>query len=182
MLKSAGRFMYLIITCQKSVKRFSDRLNKWDNLCRSRTIILSFCILLIISNVNHMKNIGKNIKQIRIIKGITLKFIAKKIKKSYSAYSKIERTSKRLDIYTVIEIAEVLNVDINQIVNFDPDDLLPGKAQVNGSQSNNEPAGRLFNITEGDVKHYIELILKEKEISFDKKTNSSFKKKRSNKI
>ena len=66
-----------------------------------------------------MNNIGENIKKLRELKSFTRESIASNLKMSLSNYSKIERGEIDLTISRIHEIANVLEVDISQILNFD---------------------------------------------------------------
>lgn len=64
-------------------------------------------------------NIGENIKKLRELKNVTREDIAHKLKMSLSNYSKIERGEIDLTISRVQQIAEVLDVEVSNILNFD---------------------------------------------------------------
>lgn len=66
-----------------------------------------------------MDNIGDNIKKFRELKNITRDKIAADLNMSLSNYSKIERGEIDLTISRVQEIANLLEVDVSQILNFD---------------------------------------------------------------
>jgi transcriptional regulator with XRE-family HTH domain len=64
-------------------------------------------------------NIGDNIKKFRELKNITRETLSSELNMSLSGYSKIERNEVDLTISKVQKIAEVLGVDLSQILNFD---------------------------------------------------------------
>jgi transcriptional regulator with XRE-family HTH domain len=64
-------------------------------------------------------NIGDNIKKFRELKNLTREKMASDLNMSLSNYSKIERGEIDLSISRVQEIANVLGVDVSQIINFD---------------------------------------------------------------
>jgi transcriptional regulator with XRE-family HTH domain len=66
-----------------------------------------------------MNNIGDNIKKFRELKNITREQLAADLKMSLSNYSKIERGEIDLTISRIQEIANILEVDIAQVLNFD---------------------------------------------------------------
>jgi transcriptional regulator with XRE-family HTH domain len=66
-----------------------------------------------------MANLGDNIKKFRELKNITREKIAAELKMSLSNYSKIERGEIDLTISRIQEIANLLEVDISHILNFD---------------------------------------------------------------
>ncbi|MEA4848231.1 MAG: helix-turn-helix transcriptional regulator [Clostridiaceae bacterium] len=63
-----------------------------------------------------LRNVGNNIKRYRKENNMTIEQLAKLISKSKSTVSKYENGST-IDLPTIIKIAEVLNVEVNQIVN-----------------------------------------------------------------
>ncbi len=64
-------------------------------------------------------NLGDNIKKFRELKNLTREQIASDLKMSLSNYSKIERGEIDLTISRILEIANILEVDMSQILNFD---------------------------------------------------------------
>ncbi len=64
-------------------------------------------------------NIGENIKKLRELKNVTREDISHKLKMSLSNYSKIERGEIDLTISRVQQIAEVLDVEVSNILSFD---------------------------------------------------------------
>ena len=66
-----------------------------------------------------MNNLGDTIKKFRELKNITRETIAAELKMSLSNYSKIERGEIDLTISRIQEIANILEIDVSQILNFD---------------------------------------------------------------
>lgn len=66
-----------------------------------------------------MINIGDNIKKFRELKNITREQMASDLEMSLSGYSKIERGDTDLTISKIERIAEVLGIDIGQLLSFD---------------------------------------------------------------
>jgi transcriptional regulator with XRE-family HTH domain len=66
-----------------------------------------------------MNNIGDNIKKFRELKNISREQMAADLDMSLSGYSKIERNEIDLTISRVQQIAQILKVDLGQILNFD---------------------------------------------------------------
>lgn len=64
-------------------------------------------------------NIGDNVKKFRELKGFTREQMADYLNLSVSAYGNIERNKTDLTISRIQQIAEVLEVDMSQILNFD---------------------------------------------------------------
>jgi transcriptional regulator with XRE-family HTH domain len=66
-----------------------------------------------------MEQAIENIKKFRELKNLTRDQLAEKLEMSLSGYSKIERGEVELTISKLYKIAEVLEVPISQILNFD---------------------------------------------------------------
>lgn len=64
-------------------------------------------------------NIGDNIKKFRELKNITREQMASDLNMSLSGYSKIERNEIDLTISRIQQIAQIIGVNISQILNFD---------------------------------------------------------------
>ena len=81
-----------------------------------------FIVLLIFRKriMNDTQNIqlyiGENIKKIRLARGLSLEDVASRIYKSKSTVSKYERGSIAIDIATLEDIAEVLDVHPAQLL------------------------------------------------------------------
>lgn len=89
-----------------------------------------------------MKEINENIKKFRELKNYTREFMADKLEMSVSGYSKLERGDVELTISKLYKIAEVLEVNVSQILNFDASKIFNikdyGVANVDiQSQTNN---------------------------------------------
>lgn len=76
-------------------------------------------------------DIGGNIKKFRELKGLTREEMADSLDLSVSAYGNIERNKTDLTISRVQQIAEILEVEMSQVLNFD--------------------ASQIFNIEHNDV-------------------------------
>lgn len=66
-----------------------------------------------------MKNIEKNIRKIREIKGISQEYIAIQLGISTRAYSKIETGETQLTINRLVEISKIIGVTPQEILGFD---------------------------------------------------------------
>jgi transcriptional regulator with XRE-family HTH domain len=66
-----------------------------------------------------MNNIGEKIKKIRELRNYPRKFVAGELMVSNTTYGKIERDEIDLTIKRLSQIAEVLNVSISTIIDFD---------------------------------------------------------------
>jgi len=66
-----------------------------------------------------MKQVIDNIKKFRELKNVTREHIASELEMSLSGYSKLERGEVDLTLSKLYRIAEVLEVSVSQISNFD---------------------------------------------------------------
>lgn len=64
-------------------------------------------------------NVGENIKKFRELKNLTREYMAAELNLSLSGYSKIERSEVDLTLSRVQRIAEILEVNLSQILSFD---------------------------------------------------------------
>jgi len=89
-----------------------------------------------------MKEITENIKKFRELKNYTREVMADKLEMSVSGYSKLERGDVELSVNKLFKIAEILEVNVSQILNFDASKIFNikdyGVANVDiHSQTNN---------------------------------------------
>lgn len=90
-------------------------------------------------------HVGKQIRMYRRSRKMTLQQLADQIHKSRASVSKYETGEISLDIETLYEIAEVLNVSPNQLMNYQPPIEEPPQMQVgNISKSPFFEAKRLY--------------------------------------
>lgn len=66
-----------------------------------------------------IKTIAENIRKIRELENIPRKEMADKLNLSVSGYSKIERGEVDFTISRMYQIAKILNVSVNQLINFE---------------------------------------------------------------
>lgn len=81
-----------------------------------------------------MEMIYSNIKRLRELKSITRESIAADLGLSLSGYSKLERGEVDITLSKIYKIAEVLNVSVEQILNFDA-------SQIFNVSNNNQVQG-----------------------------------------
>ncbi|HXH18556.1 MAG TPA: helix-turn-helix transcriptional regulator [Chitinophagales bacterium] len=62
--------------------------------------------------------VHENIRALRMAKGLTQEFMAKKLKMDVANYSRIERGVAKLTVERLQEIAEILNTGINELVHL----------------------------------------------------------------
>jgi len=105
--------------------------------------------------------IGEKIRKIRELKGYTQEYMANVLKVSQRAYSKIERNEIKIDWDKIIKISSVLEIEPNDLVNFN-DSMVFNNCSQSGKS-------HIFNnyISEKLIESYESRILNlEKEISF----------------
>jgi transcriptional regulator with XRE-family HTH domain len=81
-----------------------------------------------------MEMIYSNIKRLRELKSITRESIAADLGLSLSGYSKLERGEVDITLSKIYKIAEILNVNVEQILNFDA-------SQIFNVSNNNQVQG-----------------------------------------
>lgn len=64
-----------------------------------------------------MRDIGRNIKQIRELKSLTQEFMAQELEISQPAYAKIEQGTSVPKIDRLKQIADILEVDVSTLLN-----------------------------------------------------------------
>jgi transcriptional regulator with XRE-family HTH domain len=76
-------------------------------------------------------SIGNRIKKLREIRNYTQTYMSVELEISVSAYSKIERDETEISLKRLEQIAEILNVSVNGIMQFDEHVLID---QVNSGE------------------------------------------------
>lgn len=66
-----------------------------------------------------LKLIGDNIRKFRELKNITREVIAAEMEMSVSGYSRVERGEVDLTLTRLEKIADILEVDVSKVLNFD---------------------------------------------------------------
>jgi len=66
-----------------------------------------------------MSNIAQNIKKIRELKNLKQKYVAEKLNTTQQTYSRYETGEISLNVNTLEKIAEILEVSMQDILNFD---------------------------------------------------------------
>ena len=64
---------------------------------------------------NVLQTLGKNIKQIRLSRGLSKENLASDLQKSVNFISLLENGKTGISVQTIIDICQVLNVDTNSI-------------------------------------------------------------------
>lgn len=103
-------------------------------------------------------NIGENIRKFREIKNITRDRMAHEMGLSLSGYSKIERNQTDLTLSRIQQIAQILEVDIFQILSFDATHIF-NISNNHLVQSNIAPKTENMNFHNDDYKDkYIQML------------------------
>lgn len=66
---------------------------------------------------NILKEIGKNIKTAKLLKGLTQEYVAEKLDKSTNFVSLLERGQTGLSVNSIIDICNILEIEPNAIFN-----------------------------------------------------------------
>ena len=80
--------------------------------------------------------IGNKIKNIRELKNFTHEYMAEKLEVSQAAYSKIEKGNTKISQDKLQKIAEILDVNPNDITDFDNKKVLNSYNSIKGNNSN----------------------------------------------
>lgn len=129
-------------------------------------------------------NIGDKIRKVRELKGYKQEYVASKLGLSVTAYGNIERNESSLTFERLEEIATVLEVTVQDILN------IPEQLNIHSiSNSNNVGFNHThtFNdnrtVTDGEIEAYKELVQNlQKEIDYLRKQNIQFMEMLSKKI
>ena len=81
-----------------------------------------------------MNRIGENIRKLRNLKGYSQEYLSKKLKMSQNNYSELERGKVKLTIERLNEIAQILEVKPEDILNFDGGFSFKNKNHKGGNQ------------------------------------------------
>ena len=81
-----------------------------------------------------MQQISENIKRFRELKNLTREQLADKLEMSLSGYSKLERGEVDVTLTKLYKIAEALETDVSQILNFDASQIfnVSNNSVING--------------------------------------------------
>jgi transcriptional regulator with XRE-family HTH domain len=107
-----------------------------------------------------MKEAIENIKKFRELKNMTREDLADRLEMSLSGYSKLERGEVELTVNKLYRIAEILEISVSQILNFDASQIFNvrdhGVANVDiKSQTNNyqdEYKDKYIKLLEAEVE------------------------------
>jgi transcriptional regulator with XRE-family HTH domain len=107
----------------------------------------------------YLKNIGNNIRAIRLEKKLEIKQVAAKLGISIQAYGKIENGKTDLNISRLFEIANLLQVEFSQILNI-VGDTLHYNSQNNSGGYHVQKVG-VLNTTDDTIVHLIKDIMQD---------------------
>ena len=104
-----------------------------------------------------IKNISLNIRRFRELKNLTREFVAVELDMSVSGYSKIERGEIDLTLSKLQKIADILQVSVSEILNFDVTNVfnISNNQQVQGLGSKESSITNNSNIVDDYTKKYI---------------------------
>lgn len=107
-----------------------------------------------------MLKIGQNIKKLRELKNLSRKYIADNVGVSLKTYSNIENDLTSPDVLTIEKIAEILEISISKIFNFDEKVILNNNGQhvENFSNSINQYGVKELQLIEKLISEKNELI------------------------
>ena len=89
-----------------------------------------------------MKLVGEKIRKIREIKGYSQEYVAKKLQMSQNNYSRIELNQVKVNLDRLQEIANVLEIDPSDILNFDEKYVF---SSISHNQTCGETKSGIFN-------------------------------------
>lgn len=102
------------------------------------------------NNSNISKILGKNIKQIRTLEGLSQEGLAERINKSAHFISLVERGESGISVNTIIDICKALNTDTNSI--------FAGVIDTSNIQSDNL-LSKIFNSFEEKDKEMVSYLI-----------------------
>jgi transcriptional regulator with XRE-family HTH domain len=103
--------------------------------------------------------VGLNIKKMREFRNYTQEYMAEALKISQAAYSKIEKENADLGLRRLYEIANILNVKISDIIDFNEKIIF----NFSENQGNSSNGFVINNSSEISVKELYERLLESKE-------------------
>jgi transcriptional regulator with XRE-family HTH domain len=107
-----------------------------------------------------IETIVGNIKKFRELKNITREQIASDLNLSVSGYSKLERGEIEITLKRLCEIADVLDVEISQILNFNSQTIF-NISNSQGVQGYDQGGSYHFHQEDKYREKYIEMLEKE---------------------
>jgi len=103
-----------------------------------------------------------NIKKFRELKNITREQIADELELSASGYSKIERGEIELSVTRLMQIANVLDIEVSKIMNFDVKTIFNISNNSNNSGMNGQVTGNTYTNNKDEyLEKYVKLLEQE---------------------
>lgn len=113
----------------------------------------------------------QNIKKFRELKDITREQMAADLNLSLSGYSKLERGEIEITLKRLCEIADVLNVELSQILNFNPQTIF-NITNSQGVQGYDQGGNYHFHTEDKYREKYIKMLEDTIETLTGRRTNS----------
>lgn len=107
--------------------------------------------------------IEKNIRQLRELKNLTQAYMAEKLNMSIASYSKLESGQTDITLTRIKQIAEVLNVELENILNFDSSQIFNFHQDQKGATSPMGYAYKPKNFADTGLKELVEHLKSENE-------------------
>ena len=111
--------------------------------------------------------IGNKIKNIRELKNFTQEYMADKLEISQAAYSKLEKGDLKISQDKLNKIAEILDVNLEDIKDFDNKRILNSYNSIKGNNSNitysNQDIILIRKLYEDKIKLLEKLVQKQEE-------------------
>jgi transcriptional regulator with XRE-family HTH domain len=102
------------------------------------------------------KNIGLNIRKLRELRNYTQSYLAEQLGISQRAYSSIESNTSNLSFGRLSLIADILNINMDDIVNFNTEKFLQG--EYGSSKTEKEILTKYAELNDELIKTQQELI------------------------
>ncbi len=127
-----------------------------------------------------LMDIGKNIKNLRELKNLNQTYMANELGIGQKTYSNIENSVNNVSVETIMQIAKILNVNFQKILELNTEAILNNNSQVGGISQLNTASS--YNYTNEKAFELYEklLIEKEKHIERQQKIIDELQKKKSN--
>ncbi|HEX4850838.1 MAG TPA: helix-turn-helix transcriptional regulator [Puia sp.] len=112
---------------------------------------------------------GQNIKKLRELKNLTQMHMASELEMSISNYSNIENGKTDIKFSRLQRIADILQVDVRQIFQFNPADLFsfhPIPSPGSGTKIQGEELVKQLQIKDKQIQLLLQIIEKIKSSSF----------------
>lgn len=113
-----------------------------------------------------LMDIGKNIKNLRELKNLNQTYMANELGIGQKTYSNIENSVNNVSVETIIQIAKILNVNFQKILELNTEAILNNNNQVGGISQLNTASS--YNYTNEKAFELYEKLLIEKETHIER--------------